>query len=122
MPSISTVEKFIAQVEANNHDKAIANFYSENASIQENNEAPRKGRTLLIKNEKKILAKTMAMSSKCIRPYFIENNRVIICWKFCFKWLDGTSTHIEELAYQIWENERVISKQFFYDPKQREKH
>ena len=34
------------------------------------------------------------------------------------EWLDGTVTHMEELAYQRWEGERIAEEQFFYDPAQ----
>ena len=29
-----------------------------------------------------------------------------------------THTHMEELAYQRWEGERIAQEQFFYDPVQ----
>jgi hypothetical protein len=35
-----------------------------------------------------------------------------------FEWKDGTTTHIEELTYQRWEEERIAEETFFYDPAQ----
>ena len=35
------------------------------------------------------------------------------------EWPDGTKTHMEELAYQRWEGERIAHETFFYDPAQR---
>jgi hypothetical protein len=43
---------------------------------------------------------------------------VVIRWIFRFEWLDGTVTHMEELAYQRWEGERIAEETFFYDPAQ----
>ena len=40
-------------------------------------------------------------------------------WIFHFEWQDGTQTHMEELAYQRWEGERIAEETFFYDPAQR---
>jgi hypothetical protein len=36
MPTHEILERFIARVESNEHDKAIAEFYTEHASMQEN--------------------------------------------------------------------------------------
>jgi hypothetical protein len=37
---------------------------------------------------------------------------------FDFEWPDGSSTHMEELAYQRCEGERIAEEKFFYDPAQ----
>jgi hypothetical protein len=36
MPSPETLQRFIAKVESNKHDEAIAEFYTEDASMREN--------------------------------------------------------------------------------------
>lgn len=43
----------------------------------------------------------------------------VIRWIFDFVWLDGSVTHMEELAYQRWEGERIAEETFFYDPAQK---
>jgi hypothetical protein len=58
------------------------------------------------------------VQSTCVRPIFVNGDRVVIRWIFQFQWKDGSSTRIEELAYQRWESERVAEEQFFYDPAQ----
>jgi len=118
MPSEEIIEKFIARVEENKHDKAIEEFYSIDASMQENQSEPRVGRDLLVENERKVLSRVGSMTSKCIRPVFINEDNVVIRWVFHFEWLDGTVTEIEEMAHQRWEGERIVEEQFFYDPKQ----
>jgi hypothetical protein len=118
MPSPETLERFIARVEQNAHAEALAEFYTENASMRENQSEPRRGRDLLVANERKVLARAKSVRSECVRPLFVNGDRVIIRWVFEFEWLDGTFTRIEELAYQRWEGERVAEEQFFYDPAQ----
>jgi hypothetical protein len=118
MPKPETIEKFIAQVETNEHDKAIELFYHENASMQENNSKPRVGRDFLVNNEREVLAKTKSVASKCIKPVFINGDNVVIRWQFTFNWLNGTTTNIEEIAYQRWEGEKIMEEKFFYDPAQ----
>ena len=118
MPRTETLEEFIALVERNAHVEAIDAFYVPNASMQENQSAPRRGRDNLRANERRVLAKAKTVTSACIRPVFVNGDRVVIRWIFRFEWLDGTVTRIEELAYQRWEGERIAEETFFYDPAQ----
>jgi hypothetical protein len=119
MPTLETLEKFIARVEENAHAEALEEFYTVNASMQENQAPPRLGRDAHIATEKRVFARAKAVRSQCIRPVFLNGDRVVIRWKFRFDWLDGSVTEMEELAYQRWEGERVAEETFFYDPAQR---
>ncbi|MNQ27129.1 hypothetical protein D3C85_403810 [compost metagenome] len=118
MPKVETIEQFIAMVEANEHDKAIEKFYTTNASMQENQAEPRLGRDNLVANEKNTLLKVKSLISKCIRPYFINGDQVVIQWYFRFEWKNGTVSEIEEMAWQNWQGELIQSEKFFYDSKQ----
>jgi SnoaL-like domain len=119
MPSPETLERFIARVEANAHAEALEEFYTEHATMQENQAAPRCGRDAHVATERRVMARARTVTSKCVRPVFLNGNHVVIRWEFHFEWLDGTATHIEELAYQRWEGERIAAETFFYDPAQR---
>lgn len=118
MPSTETLEEFIALVEQNSHVEAIEKFYTANAAMQENQLAPRVGRDALIANERRALAKAKSLTSECVRPVFVNGDNVVIRWIFRFEWQDGSTTRIEELAYQRWAGERIAEETFFYDPAQ----
>ena len=118
MPTTETLERFIALVEKNAHIEAVEGFYTPNASMQENRSAPRVGRDAHVANERRVLAKAKALTSSCVRPVFVDGDKVVIRWIFRFEWLDGTVTRMEELAYQRWEGERIAEETFFYDPAQ----
>lgn len=118
MPSLETLERFIARVEQNAHVDAIQQFYAENASMQENQSAPRVGREALVANERQVLSRAEAVQSSCVRPVFVSGNLVVIRWIFQFNWKNGSTTRMEELAYQRWEGERIAEERFFYDPGQ----
>ena len=118
MPSAETLQRFIARVEQNAHAEAIEEFYTENASMQENRAAPRVGRDALVAYERKVLARARSVTSQCVQPVFVNGDRVVIRWIFQFEWLDGASTRMEELACQRWEGERIAEEVFFYDPAQ----
>ena len=118
MPTHVTLERFIARVESNAHAEACAEFYTEGSSMRENRQPPRIGREHHVANERRVLARAKSVASRCMRPVFVAGDRVVIRWVFDFEWHDGTVTHMEELAYQRWEGERIAEEEFFYDPAQ----
>lgn len=118
MPSPETLERFIARIESNAHAETIEEFYTEDATMQENQTAPRAGRALLVANERRVLARAESVQSTCVRPVFVNGDHVVIRYIFQFDWKDGTRSRMEELAYQRWIGERIAQEQFFYDPRQ----
>jgi hypothetical protein len=119
MPSTQTLERFINCVEANDHIKALQEFYLPDSSMQENQMSPRVGVTAHILNEQRVLPRAKSMTSTCVRPVAVNGDTVAIRWIFEFNWLDGSTTRMEEIAWQRWEGERVAEETFFYDPAQR---
>ena len=119
MPTAETLQRFIARVEENAHAEAVEEFYSVDASMQENQSTPRVGRDHHVANERAVLSRAKTVTSKCVRPVFVNGDHVVIRWIFRFDWLDGTTTQMEELAYQRWDGERIAEETFFYDPAQR---
>lgn len=119
MPTVETLERFIARVEENAHAQACDEFYTANSTMQENQSPPRIGRDAHVAHEHKVMAQAKSVWSKCVRPVFVTGDLVVIRWIFHFDWVDGRTTHMEELAYQRWEGEKIAEETFFYDPVQR---
>lgn len=118
MPAIETLENFVTMVEANQHVEAVERFYTSNATLQDNQSFETRGKNKQIENEKNLLLKVKKMYSKCIRPYFIKDNYVVIKWHFRFDFKNETFIDVEEIAYQQWNGEQIEKEQFFFDPKQ----
>ncbi|MDM0013505.1 nuclear transport factor 2 family protein [Variovorax sp. J22P168] len=118
MPSAATLEAFIAAVESGRHDQAIEDFYTEDATMRENQAEPRRGRALLVAHERAVLGRTASAASTCVRPVLANGDHVVIRWIFDFRFTDGRRMHMEELAWQRWEGERIAQEEFFYDPAQ----
>jgi hypothetical protein len=118
MPTPETLARFIARVEENAHAEAIEEFYTSEASMQENQSTPRTGRDALVAHERKVLARARSVSSQCVQPVFVSGDHVAIRWIFRFEWLDGSVTRMEEIACQQWQGERIAAETFFYDPAQ----
>lgn len=119
MPTLETLERFIARVEANAHVEAVEEFYAENSTMQENQNPPRVGRDKHADNERRVMGRAKSVSSTCVRPVLVNGDHVVIRWIFHFEWQDGSHTHMEELAWQRWDGERIAEETFFYDPAQR---
>jgi len=119
MPTRATLERFIARVEANAHAEACEEFYTTDSTMRENQEPPRVGRDAHVANERQVMSRARSVTSTCVRPVFVDGEHVVIRWIFHFEWLDGSETHMEELAYQRWDGERIAEETFFYDPAQR---
>ena len=118
MPSQSTLDAFVALVVGGKHDEAIACFYREDASMQENLDPPRKGRDTLIAGERAFLTRWTKVESRCERPAFHVGDHVVIRWIFAFTAADGTVRKMDELAYQRWQGDKIVEERFYYDPKQ----
>lgn len=84
--------------------------------MQDNLTSEIRGKIQQIANEKKLILKINRMQSKCVLPYFIKGNNVVIRWQFRFEFLNYTFVDIEEIAYQVWSNEQIVKEQFFFDP------
>ena len=119
MPTADTLERFIALVESNAHAEACEQFYTEHSTMQENQGTPRVGRDAHVDNERQVMARAESVTSACVRPVLVDGDHVVIRWIFHFVWRDGSVTHMEELAWQCWEGERIAQETFFYDPAQR---
>jgi len=119
MPTAETIERFIKRVEQNAHVEAVEEFYSADSSMQENQSQPSVERDAHVAAERKVMSGAKSISSQCVRPVFINGDNVVVRWIFRFEWLDGSITHMEELAYQRWQGERIAEEVFFYDPAQR---
>jgi ketosteroid isomerase-like protein len=118
MPSSDTLERFIACVESNDHVRAIADFYTDDSSMQENQKPPRVGRVPNMAHEQVMMNRAHSVQSRCVRPAIMNGDHVVIRWVFDFVFKDGKTMHLEELAWQRWEGEKIAEETFFYDPAQ----
>lgn len=118
MPTRGRVRDLVDMVEAGKYVEAIQVFYAEDASMAENNEEPRRGRDALIAGETAMLA-AISISTKPGTRFVVEGDRAVINWVFTMTYPDGSGFIFEELAYQLWQDDRVVEERFFYDPGQR---
>src|SRR5690242_4664189 len=109
MPKPETVQAFVIQVEAGDFLGAIRDFYSEDASMQENQSEPRSGRDILLANEAQVMPRA-TITGKLMDEPVITGDRVAMRWIYTFTRPDGSRRTLEEIAWQRWERERIIEE------------
>lgn len=119
MPSRERVAALVAMVEAGKFVEAIEEFYTADATMQENNDPPRGGREVLMAGERKVLAAHKAARTEPGSSFLLDGDRVVVHWHFVFTRRDGSRFRLDELALQRWRGDRISEERFFYDPAQR---
>jgi hypothetical protein len=114
MPSRERVEAFIAAVVAGDHVRAIADYYHEEASMQENLQPPRRGRAALMAHEAKVLQR-VKMYTHPDPIFLVDGDHVVINWIFDATGKDGIARRLNELALQHWAGDRIAEERFVYD-------
>jgi ketosteroid isomerase-like protein len=119
MPSRERVLALVAMVEEGKYVEAIETFYTDDATMQENDAPPRGGREVLVAGERKVLAAHKSARTEPGSSFLLDGDRVVIHWRFKFVLPDGKRYRMDELALQRWRGDRISEERFFYDPGQR---
>jgi ketosteroid isomerase-like protein len=116
MPTRERVQELITAVTTGDHADAIARFYTEDATMQENASEPRRGRANLVENERRVTAKMARIVTHPPDLVSIDGDQVAIHWVFEFTHQDGRTRIVDEVAIQRWDGDKVARERFFYDP------
>jgi hypothetical protein len=116
------VEKLISLVERGEFLEAIEKYYASDATMQENLQLPlRTGLPALLENERlalttrfKILHQSRAAS------FVVDGDRAAINWIFEVTEHSGKHWLLDEVAYQEWQDGKIIRERFYYDPNLRQ--
>ncbi|HEY9218732.1 MAG TPA: nuclear transport factor 2 family protein [Phenylobacterium sp.] len=115
MPDRARLEAFVATVVGGEHVRAIADFYHEDASMQENLTEPRRGRELLMAHEQAALDRVAAMHTHPPTTVLLDGDDVVIAWTFDMTSKSGQVRRLQELALQRWRGDRIAEERFVYD-------
>jgi hypothetical protein len=119
MPSRATVEAFVATIERGEFLEALAKFYAADMTAQENNQPARVGRAAQFANEEAALKRMRFDTIKAL-SFLIDGDRVAINYLFEMTTVSGGRLRMDEIAYQVWRGEEIVSERYFYDPAQRQ--
>jgi hypothetical protein len=107
--------EFVAMVVSGDHVGAIASFYHEDATMQENRNEPRRGRDILMAHEERALRRIKRMHTHPAEVVLVDGDNVAIRWTFDRISHEGLVTRLEEVALQVWKADRILHERFFYD-------
>ena len=82
MPSRERVEAFLKAVVEGSHVKAIADFYHDDATMQENLGVPRRGKETLTAREQSALDQLQKMHTHPVQTFLVDGDNVAIRWTF----------------------------------------
>lgn len=109
------VEELIQMVEDQRFLEAIAKFYAEDATMQENSSEPRVGLPALLENEEQALATRLKDFHICgADSYIVDGDRAAINWVFEYTDYEGKRHRLDEIAYQLWRDGKIVKERFFY--------
>ena len=117
-PSMSLVRSFIRRVEQQDYVGAIAHFYHEDASVQENQDPPRCGRVALLAHEMDLMVRYGNIPARKVERFAINGNIVFINWIFELNTPSLGKRIFDEVAMQHWDGDRIRRERFYYDPQQ----
>ena len=119
MPTRERLQAFVNMVEANRFVEAIREFYTDDASMQENLGAVRAGRDALVAGEEAVLKSVKQITTRPGTMFVADGERVVVNWVFDIVAADGRAYALDELAWQVWRGDRIARERFYYDPAQR---
>lgn len=115
MPDRKRVAAFVDAVVNGNHAEAIRDFYHEDASMQENDAEPRRGREALIKHEKAALERVRSIHTHPPSMVLVDGAHVMVAWRFDMTDHEGITRRLDEVAVQTWRGDRILTEKFIYD-------
>ena len=118
MPTRERVQAFVAMVEAGDYVEAIRQFYTDDATMQENLGIIRTGRDALVAAEDTVL-KTVQITTRPGTVFTVDGDRVAVNWVFDIVLADGRKYTLDVVAWQHWRGDRIAQERFYYDPAQR---
>ena len=115
MPERARVDAFVAAVVSGDHVGAIRDFYTDDATMQENANEPRRGRETLMAHEARALERLNKMHTHPPVAVLVDGDLVVVRWIFDATDKTGVTRRLEELTFQRWQGDRIAEERFFYD-------
>ena len=116
MPTTERIRDFVAHVEQGRFPEAIEKFYAENVEMRDNLAPPTVGRAANVERERNFVAYIAELHESRAAAVLVDGDRVVINWILDFTGKDGKRFHYDQLAYQLWDGDRIARERFVYDP------
>lgn len=95
--------------------KAIELFYSENVSMQENEETPRVGKSKCLDNEKQNLKNVKELKCKLLNQAINNKENVVFSeWEITVTNKNDKTVKLTEVSVQHWDKGKIEKEKFYY--------
>ena len=109
MPTRERV-RLVAMVEAGEYVEAIRQFYTDDATMQENlGTLPRRS-PALVGHEETVLRTVKAITTRPGTVFVVDGAHAVVNWVFDIVQADGHKYVLDELAYQTWRGDRIAQE------------
>ena len=112
------VEDFVARITRGEFLEVMPEFYAEDCVAQENNDPPRVGLAAMTKNEQGALQR-MKFTHIEAKQIVVDGDYAAIRYIFEMDIIGKGHVRLEEVAWQTWRDDKIISERYFFDPAQR---
>jgi hypothetical protein len=95
--------------------KAMETFYSNDIEMQENEDVPRKGRSVCIDTELDNLQKLKSLTCNLINQAIDEEKNIVFSeWNYLITNKDNSKFILTEVSVQHWLDGQVAKEKFYY--------
>ena len=96
--------------------EAFEKFYSDDVVMQENNQAPRKGKDACRKYEEEFFGNVAEFHEGSLHGSAAQGDLSYSEWVFDVTFKDGSRMRNHQVAARRWKDGKVVSEKFFYEP------
>ena len=95
--------------------KAMEIFYSNDIEMQENEDIPRKGKSVCIDTERDNLQKVKSLVSNLLNQAIDEEKNIVFSeWEMLITYKDNSKLMLTEVSVQHWLDGQVSREKFYY--------
>ena len=114
MPTKDRVQQLIDYVHDGRIQEALDEFYADDVAMQENLAPPVVGRAANQQREEAFFS-SITLHKNRAQAVLVDGDHAVIRWDLDFTGGDGKRYRIDQLAYQTWRGDRIVSERFVYD-------
>lgn len=108
------VSSLISYVERGDILGAIAEFYDERVSMQDNANPPTVGLEANLERERVFFAGITVHQHRALAAV-VDGDFAVINWLLEFIGADGQQYRLDQVTHQTWKDGRIIRERFYYD-------
>ena len=116
MPSKQRVQDLVSLVERGEFLQAFEEFYDDDVVMQENAQPATAGKAANREREKAFVGSIETIHENRAGAVMVDGDRVAIRWQAEYTFRGGARMRFDQVAYQEWRGDRIVSERFYYDP------